>query len=245
MDNRPWSFPGDGISSHCELYILNFPDADQILMRIAEIRISGCSSVFHCPLPFIASKGRAVGTCGLVASSGTTLCSHVLHVRSWRANTFVLRDVLIQEESARSIQRNSSSWECEPRLHMFLPILTIRRLHIDHIQELLLYPWYSAQNSWLQDGDALCFLWGTNSIYICYAQSKVLRIIVDALWYVRISLNRRDLSCPTVKEEILHYSSHYGDRLRTHPNHLAVNLLLLPDNRCLRRFLPTNLPDRF
>jgi hypothetical protein len=28
-------------------------------------------------------------------------------------------------------------------------------------------------------------------------------------------------------------------------NHLAVNLLRLPDNRRLHRFLPTDLPDRF
>jgi hypothetical protein len=76
-------------------------------------------------------------------------------------------------------------------------------------------------------------------------QSKVLRMIVDAPWYVPNSLMRRDLSCPTDKEEIRRYSSHYGDRLRTHPNHLAVNLLRLPDNRRLRRFLPTDLPDRF
>jgi hypothetical protein len=53
------------------------------------------------------------------------------------------------------------------------------------------------------------------------------------------------VSCPTVKEEIRRYSSHYGDRLCTHPNHLPVNLLRLPDNRRLRRFLPTDLPDRF
>jgi hypothetical protein len=33
-------------------------------------------------------------------------------------------------------------------------------------------------------------------------------------------------------------------RLRTHPNHLAVNLLGLPDNRHLRRYLPNDLPDR-
>jgi hypothetical protein len=38
---------------------------------------------------------------------------------------------------------------------------------------------------------------------------------------------------------------HYGDRLRTHPNHLAVNLLRLPDNRRLCRFLATDLPDGF
>jgi hypothetical protein len=52
--------------------------------------------------------------------------------------------------------------------------------------------------------------------------------------------SQRDLSCPTVKEEIRPYSSHYGDRLRTHPNHLAVNLLRLPDNTRLRRGPFTN-----
>jgi hypothetical protein len=30
-----------------------------------------------------------------------------------------------------------------------------------------------------------------------------------------------------------------------HPNHLAVNLIRLHDNKRLRRFLPTDLPDRF
>jgi hypothetical protein len=92
-------------------------------------------------------------------------------------------------------------------------------------------------------------LWGTASTsnikILERFQSKVLRMIVDAPWYVPNSLSRRDLSCPTVKEEIHRYSSHYGDRHRTHPNHLPVNLLRLPDNRRLRRFLPTDLPDRF
>jgi hypothetical protein len=92
-------------------------------------------------------------------------------------------------------------------------------------------------------------LWGTASTsnieILKRFQSKVLRIIVDAPWYVPNSLIRRDLSCPTVKDEIRRYSSHYDDRLRTHPNHLAVNLLRLPDNRRLRRFLPSDLPDRF
>jgi hypothetical protein len=88
-------------------------------------------------------------------------------------------------------------------------------------------------------------LWGTattsNIEILEWFQSKVLRIIVGA----SNSLIRKDLSCPTVKEEIRRYSSHYGDRLRTHHHRLAVNLLRLPDNRCLSRFLPTDLPDRF
>jgi hypothetical protein len=92
-------------------------------------------------------------------------------------------------------------------------------------------------------------LWGTASTsnieILERFQSKVLRIIVDAPWYVPNSLIRRDLSCPTVKKELRRYSSHYGDRLRTHPNLLAVNLLRLPDNRRLHRFMPTDLPDRF
>jgi hypothetical protein len=44
-----------------------------------------------------------------------------------------------------------------------------------------------------------------------------LRIIVDAPWYVPNSLIRRDLSCPTVKEQIRRYSSHYGDRYMVRP----------------------------
>jgi hypothetical protein len=92
-------------------------------------------------------------------------------------------------------------------------------------------------------------LWGTasssNIEILERFQYKVLHMIVNAPWYVPNSLIRRDLSCPTVKEEIRRYSSHYGDLLRTHPNHLAVNLLRLPENIRLRRFLPTDLPDRF
>jgi hypothetical protein len=92
-------------------------------------------------------------------------------------------------------------------------------------------------------------VWGTASTsnieILELFQSKFLHMIVDAPWYVPNSLIRRDFSCPTVKEEIRCYSSHYCDRLRTHPNHLAVNLLRPPDNRRLRLFLPTDLPDRF
>jgi hypothetical protein len=91
-------------------------------------------------------------------------------------------------------------------------------------------------------------LWGTastSSIEILERfQSKALRMIVDTPWYVPNTLIRRDLYCPTITEEIRHFSSHYGARLRTHPN-LAANLLGVPVNRRLRRYLPTDLPDRF
>jgi hypothetical protein len=32
--------------------------------------------------------------------------------------------------------------------------------------------WSSGQSSWLQNGDVLCFLWGTNWIYVCYAEES-------------------------------------------------------------------------
>jgi hypothetical protein len=32
--------------------------------------------------------------------------------------------------------------------------------------------WASGQDSWLQNGDVFCFLWGTNWIYICYVEES-------------------------------------------------------------------------
>jgi hypothetical protein len=92
-------------------------------------------------------------------------------------------------------------------------------------------------------------LWGTaftSNIEIpeCF-QSKALRTIVDAPWYVPNTVFRRDLQIPTVKEEILRYSPQYSAGLSTHPNDLIVNFIELPDNRRLRRHLPNDLPSRF
>jgi hypothetical protein len=76
-------------------------------------------------------------------------------------------------------------------------------------------------------------------------QSKGLRMIVDALWYVPNTVIRRDLQIPTVKEEIRRYSSQYSARLSAHPNDLILNLTELSENRRLRRHLPNDLPTRF
>jgi hypothetical protein len=32
--------------------------------------------------------------------------------------------------------------------------------------------WSSGQSSWLLNGDVLCFLWGTDSIYVCYVEES-------------------------------------------------------------------------
>jgi hypothetical protein len=92
-------------------------------------------------------------------------------------------------------------------------------------------------------------LWGTASTsnieILERFRSKTLGMIVGAPWYVPNTLIRRDLHYPTIAEEIRHFSSHYGGRLRTHPNHLAAHLLEEPDHRRLRRYLPFELPNRY
>jgi hypothetical protein len=91
-------------------------------------------------------------------------------------------------------------------------------------------------------------LWGmasTSNIEILQRfQSKAMRMIVDAPWYVPNTVIRRDLKIPTVKEEIRCYSSQNSACLSTHPNDLIVNLIELPDNRRFRRHLPNDLPTR-
>jgi hypothetical protein len=73
-------------------------------------------------------------------------------------------------------------------------------------------------------------------------QSKTLRIIVDAPWYVLNTVIQRDLQALTVKDQIHCYSSQYSACLNAHPNDLLVNLMEQPDNRRLRRHLPNDLP---
>jgi hypothetical protein len=84
----------------------------------------------------------------------------------------------------------------------------------------------------------------SNKEIVEHLQSKALRMIVDAPWYVPNTVIRRDLQTPTVKEEI-RYSSQHSARLSAHPNALIVSLIELPDNRRLRRHLPNDLPTRF
>jgi hypothetical protein len=78
-------------------------------------------------------------------------------------------------------------------------------------------------------------LWGTASAsnieIIERFQSKALRMIVDALWYVPNVVIRRDLQTPTVKEQIRRYSSQCSARPSAHPNRLVVSLMEQPDNK--------------
>jgi hypothetical protein len=88
-------------------------------------------------------------------------------------------------------------------------------------------------------------IWGTTSTsnveILERYQSKTLRVIVDAPWYVPNTVIPTDLQMPTVKEEIQRYSSQHS----AHSTDLIANLMELPDKRRLRRHLPSDLPTRF
>jgi hypothetical protein len=92
-------------------------------------------------------------------------------------------------------------------------------------------------------------LWGTTSnskieILECF-QSKVLRLIVDAPWYVSNYVIHKDLQIPTVKEEISHFSSLYAVRLCAHTNELIVTLTEPPIHKRLRQYWPYDLLTKF
>lgn len=72
-------------------------------------------------------------------------------------------------------------------------------------------------------------LWGTaaksNISIMERLQSKVLRSITDAPWFVSNKDIYCDLEVPTISEVIVQCSVRYIKRLESHPNALAINLL--------------------
>jgi hypothetical protein len=94
-----------------------------------------------------------------------------------------------------------------------------------------------------------CQLWGTASISntekIERFQSKVLRIIVNAPWFVPNWVIQQDLQIPSVKEEIQNFSENYHLILSAHPNQLATDLLNSHCVKRLERFNPLDLTNRF
>jgi hypothetical protein len=95
-------------------------------------------------------------------------------------------------------------------------------------------------------GIQLCGTASTSNIEILERfQSKTLRIIVDAPWYVPNNHIRRNLQMTSVKEEIRRYSNQYSARLSTHPNDQILTLMELSSNWRLRRHVPKDLPNKF
>jgi hypothetical protein len=77
-------------------------------------------------------------------------------------------------------------------------------------------------------------------------QSKVLRIITDALWYVPNVVIKCDVKVPSVRQEVHNYSVTYRQRLDGHPNRLAKSLFQSANhNHRLKRYYPADLATRF
>lgn len=94
-------------------------------------------------------------------------------------------------------------------------------------------------------------LWGTASTSniqpIQRLQSKILRIIANAIWYVPNCDIHRDLRMLTVNEEITHISEKHQHKISAHSN-VEVNTLPFQEatrRRRLRRYRPSDLPSRF
>ena len=139
--------------------------------------------------------------------------------------------------------------------------ITTKRKHLD-LQLWKLY-WILGRKSQLSLENKLLFyktilkpiwtygiqLWGTASNSSIDTlerfQSKILRIITNAPWYVPNTMLRRDLHVPSVKQEVRNHSISYRQRLDHHPNRLATPLLHEPANtRRLKRYHPADLPTR-
>ena len=72
-------------------------------------------------------------------------------------------------------------------------------------------------------------------------QSKILRSVVDAPWYVSNSTLHNDLVIPFINAVLHERSSKHHDRLEVHPNAFLQPLLQLYNTRRLRRQLPIDL----
>lgn len=88
-------------------------------------------------------------------------------------------------------------------------------------------------------------LWGTasssNIEKLQRRQSKLLRMITCAPWYIKNNNIHRDLNIPTIREEIKKATTSYLIKLLSHPNHLARNLLLFEGHSRLKRLQTMDL----
>ena len=93
-------------------------------------------------------------------------------------------------------------------------------------------------------------LWGTasnsNIEILQRLQSKALRSLIDAPWYVTNETIHRDLKISTVKEEISKFSNRYNVRVNNHQNPLVTQFLDTSDQiRMRKRHYTLDLSTRF
>lgn len=87
-------------------------------------------------------------------------------------------------------------------------------------------------------------LWGTaansNVEIIQRFQSKILRTMVDAPWFVTIETLHRDLGIPIVRNEINKVALNHKAKTEVHPNTLVAGLMAVKNSR-LKRKRPVDL----
>lgn len=93
-------------------------------------------------------------------------------------------------------------------------------------------------------------LWGSaavsNIAVIERFQSKTLRLITNAPWYITNKQLQHDLQIPSLQDEIKRFSTNYIARLNIHCNPLAQNIANSSDEvRRLLRYHPLDLPTRY
>lgn len=88
-------------------------------------------------------------------------------------------------------------------------------------------------------------LWGcaskSNIALMQRCQSKILRMITNAPWYVSNQTLHEDLKIPYIREVIQEKSSKYHGKLATHSNTILRPLLQQPQARRLKKSWPADL----
>lgn len=134
---------------------------------------------------------------------------------TWRKHIFTKRKAL-------GIQLRKIYWMLEKRSQLSMENKLL-------LYECILKPIWTYGNQ----------LWGTaansNVEILQRFQSKILRIIVDAPWFVTNQQIHHDLEIRTVQEEIKHSMKSYRNRLKNHPNILTTQLMSLPFGRLKRK----------
>lgn len=72
-------------------------------------------------------------------------------------------------------------------------------------------------------------------------QSKILRVVVNAPWFITNEILHHDIQISTVREEATRFIERHMDRLNLYPNSLANQLMKSVITRILKRRLPQDL----
>jgi hypothetical protein len=140
-------------------------------------------------------------------------------LQKWRMQANALKSVHVtfttRSGTCPPVHMNNAQLPCEDHVK-YLGLHLDRKLAWTKITALIKQQTTSVQTHPQTDQTYGIQLWGTASIsnieILERFQSKALRMIVDAPWYVPNTLIQRDLQIPSVKGEISHHSSHYSAR---------------------------------